>query len=56
MRVVISKIQENLINGNIQNVDHVRSQLQLGDVFTKNRACPDKLLKVLESGKIEKEK
>ena len=56
MRVVISKIQEQLINGNIMDVEHVKSQNQLADVFTKCGVCPEKLLKVLESGKLEKEK
>ena len=50
MRVVISKIQENITNGNIQDVRHVRSSEQLGDVLTKKGACPERLLSVLQQG------
>ena len=55
MRVVISKIQEQLFNGTVSDVVHVNSHNQLGDVFTKNKSCPEKLLKVLEQGAIKEE-
>ena len=55
MRVVVSKIQEQLFNGTVSDVIHVNSQNQLGDVFTKNRSCSEKLLKVLEQGAIKEE-
>ena len=52
MRVVISKIQEHLSSGTIFEVKHVSSKNQLGDVLTKRGASPDKLLVVLETGKL----
>ena len=55
MRVVVSNIQEQLTSGIISDVVHVSSKDQLGDVFTKNRASPDQILRVLELGKIEKD-
>ena len=53
MRVVISKIQEHISNGAVFDVRHVTSKDQLGDVLTKKGVCSEKILSVLQTGKLQ---
>ena len=47
MRVVILKIQEQMINGVVRNVSHNSSKNQLGDVFTKKGVSAKTMLEIL---------
>ena len=51
--VVISKIQEHISNGAVFDVRHVTSKDQLGDVLTKKGVCSEKILSVLQTGKLQ---
>ena len=53
MRVVISCIQQYLKNGTIKQINHVRSQQQLADVFTKYGVSKFNIMDVVSHGKIE---
>ena len=48
MRVVIPKIQEQMINRVVRNVSHISSKNQLGDVFRKKGVSAKTMLELLE--------
>ena len=52
MRLVISSIQEKIREGIVSAIEHVSSEEQLADVFTKKGAKSDILLEVLDSGNL----
>ena len=54
MRVVISCIQQYMKTGTIKEINHVRSNEQLADVFTKHGVPKFSIMNTLSKGKIEK--
>ena len=52
MRLVISSIQQRIREGIVSTVNHVSSEKQLADIFTKRGAKSDTLLEVLSSGNL----
>ena len=52
MRVVISLLQQHMKNKTIQHIHHVKSEDQLGDIFTKRGVSKEQLLRSIETGSL----
>ena len=52
MRLVISSIQQSIRDGKVSDINHVSSENQLADAFTKKGAKIETLLEVLNSGNL----
>ena len=56
LRVVISSMQQNIQNGRIKNIFHVKSEDQLADIFTKSNVNNDRIFEVFQKGSLKKKK
>lgn len=49
----VASIRESYTNGDLTNIAHVASENNLADIFTKTKADPSMLLKLMETGYID---
>ena len=56
MRVVLSSLQQQIKNGRIKDVKHVKSQNQLADIMTKKGVSADFILDTVSNGTLTYDK